>query len=63
MVLLLGLLVYLIFASGDRLAKRISASSLQVLTKVMGLLLTAIAIQMLINGLSAVYPALAQAAS
>ena len=62
-VLLLGLVVYLIFASGDRLAKRISTSSLQVLTKVMGLLLTAIAIQMLINGLSAVYPALAQAAS
>ena len=62
-VLLLGLLVYLIFAAGDRIASRISSSALQVLTKVMGLLLTAIAIQMLINGLVSVFPSLSQAAS
>ena len=62
-VMLLGLLVYVIFAAGDRLANRISSSALQVLTKVMGLLLTAIAIQMLINGFISVFPALSQSAS
>ena len=62
-VMLLGLLVYVIFAAGDRLASRISSSALQVLTKVMGLLLTAIAIQMLINGFISVFPALSQSAS
>ena len=62
-VMLLGLLVYVIFAAGDRLASRISSSALQVLTKVMGLLLTAIAIQMLINGFISVFPALSRSAS
>lgn len=62
-VLVLGLVVYLIFAAGDRIASQISSSALQVLTKVMGLLLTAIAIQMLINGLVSVFPSLSQAAS
>ena len=62
-VLVLALVVYLIFAGGERLASRISTSALQVLTKVMGLLLTAIAVQMLISGLEAVFPSLAQAAS
>ena len=62
-VLMLGLVVYVIFSAGDRLASRISASALQVLTKVMGLLLTAIAIQMLINGLISVFPALSQTAA
>lgn len=46
-VLGLSLAVYLIFAAGDRLARRISTSALQVLTKVMGLLLTAIAIEII----------------
>lgn len=62
-VLVLGLVVYLIFVAGDRIASQISSSALQVLTKVMGLLLTAIAIQMLINGLVSVFPSLSQAAS
>ena len=57
-ILFLGLVVYSIFAAGDRIASRISSSSLQVLTKVMGLLLTAIAIQMLINGLVSVFPSI-----
>lgn len=62
-VLLLGVVVYLIFVAGDRIASRISSSALQVLTKVMGLLLTAIAIQMLINGFVSVFPSLSQAVS
>ena len=49
-VVLLALLVYLIFSAGERLSSRLSASAIQVLTKVMGLLLTSIAIQMLITG-------------
>ena len=62
-VFLLGVVVYLIFAAGDRIASRISSSALQVLTKVMGLLLTAIAVQMLIDGLVSVFPLMSQAAS
>ena len=59
-IFLLGVAVYVIFAGGDRLASRISTSALQVLTKVMGLLLTSIAIQMLINGFISVFPSLHQ---
>ena len=62
-VLLLGVVVYLIFAAGDRIASRISSSALQVLTKIMGLLLTSIAIQMLINGFVSVFPSLSKAVS
>ena len=61
-VLGLSVVVYLIFAAADRLATRISTSALQVLTKVMGLLLTAIAVQMLISGLQSVFPVLAHTA-
>ena len=60
-MLLLALVVYLIFSAGERLSSRLSASALQVLTKVMGLLLTSIAIQMLITGLQGAFPVLAAA--
>ena len=49
-VVLQALVAYLIFSAGERLSSRLSASALQVLTKVMGLLLTSIVIQMMING-------------
>ena len=62
-VLLLGVVVYLIFAAGDRIASRISSSALQVLTKIMGLLLTSSAIQMMINGFVSVFPSLSKAVS
>ena len=62
-VLLLGVVVYLIFAAGDRIASRISSSALQVLTKIMGLLLTSIATQMMINGFVSVFPSLSKAVS
>ena len=60
-LLLLALVVYLIFSAGERLSIRLSASALQGLTKVMGLLLTSIAIQMLITGLQGAFPVLAAA--
>ena len=60
-VVLLALVVYLIFSAGERLSSRLSASALQVLTKVMGLLLTSILIQMLITGLQGAFPVLAAA--
>ena len=58
MVLAMSLLVYLIFNAGELLSSRISATALQVLTKIMGLILTAIAVQMLFSGLSAGFPVL-----
>ncbi len=63
LVLVLTALVFAIFVVGERLSSRISASALQVLTKVMGLLLTAIAVEMLFSGFKAAFPVLAQGAS
>ena len=57
-VLAMSVLTYLIFNAGELLSSRISESALQVLTKIMGLLLTAIAVQMLFTGLSAGFPVL-----
>lgn len=63
LVLVLTALVFAIFVVGERLSSRVSASALQVLTKVMGLLLTAIAVEMLFSGFKAAFPVLAQGAS
>lgn len=63
LILVLTALVFAIFVVGERLSSRISASALQVLTKVMGLLLTAIAVVMLFSGFKAAFPVLAQGAS
>jgi multiple antibiotic resistance protein len=63
LVLVLTALVFAIFVVDERLSSRISASALQVLTKVMGLLLTAIAVEMLFSGFKAAFPVLAQGAS
>ena len=57
-VVALTAVVYLVFNAGEMLSSRISTSALQVLTKIMGLLLTAIAIQMLFSGLSTGFPIL-----
>lgn len=56
--LVMTALVYLIFNAGEMLSSKISQSALQVLTKIMGLLLTAIAVQMLLSGLSEAFPVL-----
>jgi len=57
-VVALTAVVYLVFNAGEMLSSKISTSALQVLTKIMGLLLTAIAIQMLFTGLSTGFPIL-----
>ena len=57
-VLALTAVVYLIFEAGEMLSSKISASSLQVLAKIMGLLLTSIAVQMIFTGLRAGFPVL-----
>jgi len=55
-ILLLAALIYLIFEAGELLSSRITTSALQVLTKVMGMVLTSIAVQMLLDGLKASFP-------
>ena len=57
-VVALSAVVYLVNNAGEMLSSKISASALQVLTKIMGLLLTAIAIQMLFTGLNVGFPIL-----
>ena len=58
-VLVMALLIYLIFELGELLSSRISISTMQVLTKVMGMLLTSIAIQMFLDGLKISFPSIA----
>lgn len=58
-VLVVSLLIYLVLAFGDRIGARLSSSVLQVITKVMGLVLTAIAMEMLFSGLARTFPVLA----
>ena len=52
-VLVVSGLVFVIFALSDWLNSRLSSASLEILTKVMGLLLTSIAVQMLFSGVQA----------
>jgi multiple antibiotic resistance protein len=58
-VLVVSVLIYLVLAFGDRIGAHLSSSVLQVITKVMGLLLTAIAMEMLFSGLARTFPVLA----
>ncbi len=58
-ILAISALVFLVFAVGERLSNLLSTSTLQVLTKIMGLLLSSIAAQMLFTGLSKGFPGLA----
>jgi multiple antibiotic resistance protein len=44
---------YLVLAAADRVGRRMSQTTIQVLTRIMGMLLTAIAIQFMLNGLRA----------
>ncbi len=59
-VLLLSLIIYLIFDAAEMLSSKISVSALQVLTKVMGIVLTSIAVQMLLDGLKISFPSISQ---
>ena len=52
-VLIVSGLVFVIFALSDWLDSKLSSASLEILTKVMGLLLTSIAVQMLFSGVQA----------
>ncbi|MEB3322111.1 MAG: MarC family protein [Synechococcaceae cyanobacterium] len=58
-ILLISSLVFLIFAAGERISGFLSASTLQILTRIMGLLLASIAVQMLFAGLGKGFPGLA----
>ena len=58
-ILAISLLVFVIFAAGERISRFLSASTLQILTRIMGLLLSSIAVQMLFSGLTKGFPALA----
>jgi multiple antibiotic resistance protein len=58
-ILAISGLVYAIFAAGDRISSFLSTSTLQILTRIMGLLLSSIAVQMLFSGLGKGFPGLA----
>jgi multiple antibiotic resistance protein len=58
LIIAVSLLIYLIFLIADRLSSFLSSSALEVITKVMGLLLTAIGMNMLFSGVSRSFPSL-----
>ena len=58
LILAVSALIFLIFMIADRLESYLSSSALEVITKVMGLLLTAIGINMLFSGFTRSFPAL-----
>lgn len=58
-ILAISALVFVIFAAGERISSFLSASTLQILTRIMGLLLSSIAVQMLFSGLTKGFPGLA----
>jgi multiple antibiotic resistance protein len=58
-ILAISALVFVIFAAGERISRFLSDSTLQILTRIMGLLLSSIAVQMLFAGLTKGFPALA----
>ncbi len=58
-ILAISVLVFVIFAAGERISRFLSASTLQILTRIMGLLLSSIAVQMLFSGLGKGFPGLA----
>ncbi len=60
-ILAISALVFVIFAAGERISRFLSASTLQILTRIMGLLLSSIAVQMLFAGLGKGFPGLAGA--
>ncbi|MEX1323835.1 MAG: MarC family protein [Synechococcaceae cyanobacterium] len=57
-ILLVSLLVFLVFAAGERISAFLSDTTLQILTRIMGLLLASIAMQMLFAGLGKGFPGL-----
>jgi multiple antibiotic resistance protein len=57
-VLITMILTYLLLMSAERLTKRISHREYRVVNRLMGILLMAIAVQFIINGISQAFPAL-----
>jgi small neutral amino acid transporter SnatA (MarC family) len=51
LVLLVGAFDYLVFTNIDRLAKRLNPTSLVISEVVFGILLTAVAVQLIVSGL------------
>lgn len=57
-VLLVGLLIVVIFNSGKKIAERLGTVGLNVMTRIMGLIVLAISIEMITKGLKDIFPIL-----
>ncbi|MEO7851237.1 MAG: MarC family protein [Rubrivivax sp.] len=56
-----GVVVYLAFRSSGRIAKLLGQTGINIMTRLMGLILAALAVEIMANGLSALFPALQNA--
>ncbi|MCL4501549.1 MAG: MarC family protein [Deltaproteobacteria bacterium] len=59
-IIIILFVTYFCFIYADRIVALIKEASLRVLTRIMGLILTALAVQFIIQGLSSAFPRLAQ---
>ncbi len=58
-ILLIGLAIYLSLSAAPYLAKRLGKTGINIVTRIMGLLLAAIAVEFISNGIKNLFPALA----
>lgn len=58
-VLLVGALIYVVFSSGKKIANRLGQVGLNVMTRIMGIILLAISIELISRGLLDIFPGLA----
>jgi multiple antibiotic resistance protein len=56
--MVVGLVVYLAFASSGRIARLLGQTGINIMTRLMGLILAALAVEIMADGLSALFPAL-----
>ena len=56
--ILIGLLTWLVFRAADRLSRLMGVTGINIATRVMGLLLTALAVEFMVDGLVMMVPAL-----
>jgi len=60
--LVIGLAVFLVFSASGRIARVLGRTGINVMTRLMGLILAAMAVELLADGLTKLFPALAGAA-
>ena len=57
--IVIGLIIYIVFSASGRIAKVLGRTGINVMTRLMGLMLAAMAVELLADGLVKLFPVLA----